>query len=63
MARWSLVTSNLLPLVGFDGLTGTITAALPVPATRRRPESVYFFKKGKGELEDYHYRTYSHCLT
>jgi hypothetical protein len=48
---------------GFHGLTGTITAALPVPSTRRRPESVYFFKKGKGELEDYHYLTYSHCFT
>ncbi|XP_016133932.1 proteoglycan 4-like isoform X2 [Sinocyclocheilus grahami] len=30
----------------FGGLTGEITAALPVPATRKRPESVYFFKKG-----------------
>uniref|UniRef100_A0A8C8LVI1 Proteoglycan 4a n=1 Tax=Oncorhynchus tshawytscha TaxID=74940 RepID=A0A8C8LVI1_ONCTS len=29
----------------FDGLTGTITAALSVSVTRRRPESVYFFKK------------------
>ncbi|XP_077081846.1 proteoglycan 4a isoform X2 [Siphateles boraxobius] len=30
----------------FGGLTGEITAALPTPATRKRPESVYFFKKG-----------------
>ncbi|XP_056100661.1 proteoglycan 4a [Rhinichthys klamathensis goyatoka] len=30
----------------FGGLTGEITAALPIPATRKRPESVYFFKKG-----------------
>ncbi|KAL4635950.1 proteoglycan 4-like isoform X1 [Arapaima gigas] len=28
------------------GLSGEIVAALPVPATRRRPESVYFFKRG-----------------
>ncbi|CAB1317665.1 unnamed protein product, partial [Coregonus sp. 'balchen'] len=39
---------------GFDGLTGTITAALSVPATRRRPESVYFFKKG-GTMQKYSY--------
>ncbi|XP_030630582.1 proteoglycan 4a [Chanos chanos] len=32
--------------VDFGGLTGQITAALSVPATRKRPESVYFFKKG-----------------
>ncbi|XP_026062253.1 proteoglycan 4a [Carassius auratus] len=30
----------------FGGLTGEITAALPIPAARKRPESVYFFKKG-----------------
>ncbi|KAG1969375.1 proteoglycan 4a [Pimephales promelas] len=30
----------------FGGVTGEITAALPIPATRKRPESVYFFKKG-----------------
>ncbi|KAM9468932.1 proteoglycan 4a [Clarias gariepinus] len=30
----------------FGGLSGTIVAALPVPATRNRPETVYFFKKG-----------------
>ncbi|XP_073704187.1 proteoglycan 4a [Garra rufa] len=30
----------------FGGLSGEITAALPVLATRKRPESVYFFKKG-----------------
>ncbi|XP_038820059.1 proteoglycan 4-like [Salvelinus namaycush] len=38
----------------FDGLTGTITAALSVPATWRRPESVYFFKKG-GTMQKYSY--------
>uniref|UniRef100_A0A674ARF9 Proteoglycan 4a n=1 Tax=Salmo trutta TaxID=8032 RepID=A0A674ARF9_SALTR len=64
---WGMDNGNMEPgypksvASGFHGLTGTITAALPVPATRRRPESVYFFKKGKGELEDYHYLTYSHC--
>ncbi|XP_051989725.1 proteoglycan 4-like [Xyrauchen texanus] len=30
----------------FGGLNGEITAALPIPATRKRPEAVYFFKKG-----------------
>ncbi|RXN25807.1 proteoglycan 4-like protein [Labeo rohita] len=30
----------------FGGLTGEITAALPIPATRKKPESVFFFKKG-----------------
>lgn len=66
---WRMDNGNMEPgypksvASGFHGLTGTITAALPVPATRRRPESVYFFKKGKGELEDYHYLTYSQCLT
>ncbi|AWP04654.1 putative proteoglycan 4-like [Scophthalmus maximus] len=30
----------------FPGLTGTISAALAVPATRKRPETVYFFKGG-----------------
>lgn len=30
----------------FGGLTGEITAALSIPATRKRPEIVYFFKKG-----------------
>lgn len=34
----------------FGGLTGEITAALPVPATRKKPESVYFFKKGALDL-------------
>uniref|UniRef100_A0A8C4DEW4 Proteoglycan 4a n=1 Tax=Dicentrarchus labrax TaxID=13489 RepID=A0A8C4DEW4_DICLA len=35
------------PLVSeFPGLTGSISAALPVPATRSRPETVYFFKNG-----------------
>ncbi|XP_071384253.1 proteoglycan 4-like, partial [Centroberyx affinis] len=31
---------------GFSGLAGDISAALPLPATRSRPEMVYFFKKG-----------------
>ncbi|XP_053503682.1 proteoglycan 4a [Ictalurus furcatus] len=30
----------------FGGLSGSIVAALSVPATRNRPEMVYFFKKG-----------------
>ncbi|XP_039672075.1 proteoglycan 4a [Perca fluviatilis] len=30
----------------FPGLTGSISAALAVPATRNRPETVYFFKNG-----------------
>ncbi|XP_078119462.1 proteoglycan 4-like [Sander vitreus] len=30
----------------FPGLTGSISAALAVPATRDRPETVYFFKNG-----------------
>ncbi|XP_045908017.1 proteoglycan 4a [Micropterus dolomieu] len=30
----------------FPGLTGGISAALAVPATRSRPETVYFFKNG-----------------
>uniref|UniRef100_A0A668AM75 Proteoglycan 4a n=1 Tax=Myripristis murdjan TaxID=586833 RepID=A0A668AM75_9TELE len=30
----------------FSGLTGGISAALPLPATRGRPETVYFFKGG-----------------
>ncbi|KAE8291408.1 Proteoglycan 4 Lubricin Megakaryocyte-stimulating factor [Larimichthys crocea] len=30
----------------FPGLRGSIRAALAVPATRSRPETVYFFKKG-----------------
>uniref|UniRef100_A0A8C8LVS0 Proteoglycan 4a n=1 Tax=Oncorhynchus tshawytscha TaxID=74940 RepID=A0A8C8LVS0_ONCTS len=38
----------------FDGLTGTITAALSVSVTRRRPESVYFFKK-RGTMQKYSY--------
>lgn len=31
----------------FPGLTGNISAALAVPATRSRPETVYFFKNGE----------------
>ncbi|XP_034744136.1 proteoglycan 4a isoform X1 [Etheostoma cragini] len=30
----------------FPGLTGSISAALAVPATRSSPETVYFFKNG-----------------
>ncbi|KAJ8357188.1 hypothetical protein SKAU_G00199820 [Synaphobranchus kaupii] len=40
--------------VGFHGLSGSITAALSMPANRRRPESVYFFKKG-GLVQRYTY--------
>uniref|UniRef100_W5KD78 Proteoglycan 4a n=1 Tax=Astyanax mexicanus TaxID=7994 RepID=W5KD78_ASTMX len=38
----------------FDGLSGEITAALSIPATRKRPESIYFFKKG-GTVQKYSY--------
>lgn len=31
----------------FPGLTGTISAALAVPATRSSLETVYFFKNGE----------------
>lgn len=31
----------------FPGLTGPIRAALAVPATKTRPETVYFFKNGE----------------
>lgn len=31
----------------FPGLTGNINAALAVPATRTRPETVFFFKNGR----------------
>lgn len=31
----------------FPGLTGNISAALAVPASRSRPEMVYFFKDGE----------------
>ncbi|KAG7276179.1 hypothetical protein CRUP_030603 [Coryphaenoides rupestris] len=37
---------------GFSGLTGVITAALPLPASRAAPETVYFFKKG-GFMQKY----------
>ncbi|XP_048845952.1 proteoglycan 4a [Brienomyrus brachyistius] len=40
--------------VEFNGLSGKITAALSVPATRRRPESIYFFKK-EGLVQRYSY--------
>lgn len=36
----------------FGGLSGGIVAALPVPASRNRPETVYFFKKGDGSDHD-----------
>ncbi|KAM6948975.1 proteoglycan 4a [Aplochiton taeniatus] len=35
----------------FSGLNGSISAALPIPATRRRPEAVYFFKKGGSSIQ------------
>ncbi|KAM4624042.1 proteoglycan 4a [Polymixia lowei] len=31
---------------GFSGLKGPISAALPLPATKAKPETIYFFKKG-----------------
>lgn len=36
----------------FGGLSGRIVAALSVPANRKRPEIVYFFKKGEGSDHD-----------
>ncbi|XP_062337735.1 proteoglycan 4a isoform X1 [Osmerus eperlanus] len=41
---------------GFSGLTGSITAALAVPATKKRPEAVYFFKKG-GKMQKFSFPT------
>ncbi|XP_036453621.1 proteoglycan 4a [Colossoma macropomum] len=38
----------------FDGLFGEISAALTVPATRKRPEAIYFFKKG-GTMQKFSY--------
>ncbi|CAM4593839.1 unnamed protein product [Leuciscus chuanchicus] len=38
----------------FGGLTGEITAALAIPATKKRPESVFFFKKG-GSIQKFSY--------
>ncbi|KAJ8376132.1 hypothetical protein SKAU_G00067120 [Synaphobranchus kaupii] len=46
--------------VGFDKLAGKITAALSVPATRKRRESVYFFKRG-GLVQKYTYKPNSAC--
>ncbi|MBN3276596.1 PRG4 protein, partial [Polyodon spathula] len=39
---------------GFGGIKGRITAVLSVSSTRRRPESVYFFKQG-GLVQKYSY--------
>lgn len=40
------------PLVSeFPGLTGHISAALAVPATRSKPETVYFFKNGEEQRQ------------
>lgn len=36
----------------FPGVMGPITAALPVPATRSRPEAVHFFKNGEEDREE-----------
>ncbi|KAJ8384497.1 hypothetical protein AAFF_G00204120 [Aldrovandia affinis] len=41
--------------VGFDKLAGKITAALSLPAFRRRREAVYFFKRG-GLVQKYSYK-------
>lgn len=38
----------------FPGLSGNITAALAVPATRTRPETVYFFKNGEQDSRPQH---------
>lgn len=35
----------------FPGLTGSISAALPTPASRNRPETVYFFKNGEEDTK------------
>ncbi|XP_066450801.1 proteoglycan 4 isoform X3 [Eleutherodactylus coqui] len=40
---------------GFGGLSGKITAVLPVAGYRRRPESVYFFKPS-GSVQKYTFR-------
>ncbi|XP_064188206.1 proteoglycan 4b isoform X1 [Anguilla rostrata] len=45
---------------GFDKLAGKVTAALSVPATRKRRESVYFFKTG-GLVQKYTYKPSSAC--
>ncbi|XP_033874296.3 proteoglycan 4-like [Acipenser ruthenus] len=39
---------------GFGGIKGRITAVLSVSSTRKRPESVYFFKQG-GLVQKYSY--------
>ncbi|KAK6484713.1 proteoglycan 4-like [Huso huso] len=40
---------------GFGGIKGRITAVLSVSSTRKRPESVYFFKQGCGLVQKYSY--------
>ncbi|XP_068096247.1 proteoglycan 4 isoform X3 [Hyperolius riggenbachi] len=40
---------------GFGGLTGRVTAILPVAGFKTRPESVYFFKPG-GTVQKYTFR-------
>lgn len=47
---------------GFGKLAGKITAALSVPATMNRRDSVYFFKTG-GLVQKYTYRQASACKT
>lgn len=59
------------PLVSeFPGLTGHISAALAVPATRSKPETVYFFKNGEEQRQTQNNSTvmlvpnltvYTHC--
>ncbi|XP_076833034.1 proteoglycan 4a [Brachyhypopomus gauderio] len=38
----------------FGGLSGEISAALTVPSSRKRPETIYFFKKG-GTVQKFSY--------
>ncbi|XP_061093865.1 proteoglycan 4b isoform X1 [Conger conger] len=46
--------------LGFDKLAGKLNAALSVPATRKRTDSVYFFKRG-GLVQKYNYKPSSAC--
>ncbi|XP_030627261.1 proteoglycan 4b [Chanos chanos] len=46
--------------VGFDGLSGHITAALSMPEHRGKKESVFFFKRG-GRVQRYTYQMRPTC--
>ncbi|XP_066548648.1 proteoglycan 4b [Amia ocellicauda] len=58
---WRFENGNMDPgypklvSIGFGGMSGTISAALSVPAFRRRRETVYFFKRG-GLVQKYSYK-------